>query len=152
MEPIDALLTGWTAAGVWATEALPDRIDDRATPLGWTPVVVDDAVPTKEAFLAALRRAARFPHWVGNNWDAFEDAITDLSWLPDGDLLIVVAPPVPDIAVDILVDAARFWDRRGRRFAVVVAGSPLEGRAALLPRLDHLPMLGQSPPRRSSGQ
>ncbi len=151
IEPIDALLTGWTAPGVWATTTLPPAIAERAQAAGWLPIIAAEA-STKPDFLAALRQAAAFPDWVGNNWDAFEDAMTDLSWLPRAKVLVVLQAPLPDLAVDILLDAAQFWDRRHRRFAVVVSGVSLEGRAATLPRLDHIPMLGQRPPTRSSGQ
>ncbi len=156
IEPIDTLLTGRVAAGVWALPHLPDDLDARIPGLGWIPIVAEGDLASKVAFLDALRGAAGFPDWVGNNWDAFEDAMTDLSWLPLGPLLVVVPAPVPSLAIDILGDVSSFWERRHRRFGVVVHGDVVEGRAASLPRLDQLPILVrrevQSPPKRPSGQ
>ncbi len=156
IEPIDALLTGRVAAGIWSLPRLPDDLDARIRGLGWFPIVAEGDLASKDAFLAALRAAAEFPDWVGNNWDAFEDAMTDLSWLPPGPLLVVVPATVPTMAIDILGDVSGFWERRHRRFGAVVHGELPEGRAATLPRLDQLPILvrrePQSPPRRPSGQ
>ncbi len=150
--PVDTLLTGWAVPGVWALAWLPDDIAEHAASLGWQPIVVTGQVGSKRDFLTSVARAARFPEWVGANWDAFEDAITDLSWLSDDPILVVLPLPVPDLAVEILEAAARFWDLRRRRFAVVLWGRDITGPAASLPRLDHLPLPGQSPPMRSSGQ
>ncbi|MEZ5379501.1 MAG: barstar family protein [Acidimicrobiales bacterium] len=152
IEPIDALLTGWTAPGVWSIDTLPDDLAPRAEGLGWRPLVVEGEHASKESFLAAVREAATFPEWVGNNWDAFEEVMRDLSWLPSAPLLLVLTSPVPDTAVEILIDVARHWDRHQRRFAVVISGQSLGRAASELPQLDRLPVIGQSPPRRSSGQ
>ncbi len=37
---------------------------------------------TKAEFLAAAGKALKFPAWAGRNWDAFEELVNDLSWLP----------------------------------------------------------------------
>jgi RNAse (barnase) inhibitor barstar len=44
---------------------------------------------TKTALLKELARTLAFPSHFGRNWDALEDRLTDLGWLPaDGYLLI----------------------------------------------------------------
>jgi len=36
---------------------------------------------TREAFFDESAAALQFPYYFGENWDAFHDCITDLSWL-----------------------------------------------------------------------
>lgn len=36
----------------------------------------------KEKLIASVAAALRFPAWFGGNWDALEDCLCDLSWLP----------------------------------------------------------------------
>lgn len=43
-----------------------------------------------DAFFDEAAAALQFPYYFGENWDAFWDCVTDLSWLPgDGQLLVV---------------------------------------------------------------
>ena len=47
---------------------------------------------TKAALLAQAARAFQFPPHFGHNWDALEDCLADLDWLPaTGHLLVVTS-------------------------------------------------------------
>ena len=48
-------------------------------------------VADKAGFLAAAGEALQFPKWAGRNWDAFEELVNDLSWLPQapGHVLLI---------------------------------------------------------------
>ena len=46
-------------------------------------------IKTKEALLDELYRRLRFPDYFGHNWDALEDCIRDLSWLPPGPVVLM---------------------------------------------------------------
>lgn len=46
-------------------------------------------IKTKEALLDELYRTLRFPDYFGHNWDALEDCIRDLSWLPPGPVVLM---------------------------------------------------------------
>jgi hypothetical protein len=37
---------------------------------------------SKETFLSQTAEVMKFPSYFGNNWDAFEECITDLAWCP----------------------------------------------------------------------
>jgi len=83
----------------------------------------------KPALLRALAAALKFPAWFGGNWDALEDCLTDLSWIPAAGYLILFEGAsglaAADFAVlrDVLGTAAEFWSARGKPFyAVFVAG------------------------------
>jgi hypothetical protein len=45
---------------------------------------------TKRALLAELARALEFPAYVGRNWDALEEALGDLEWLPAAGYALVI--------------------------------------------------------------
>lgn len=52
------------------------------------------------AFFDEAAAALQFPYYFGENWDAFWDCLTDLSWLPGAGHLLVV-----DEADQLLADA-----------------------------------------------
>lgn len=45
---------------------------------------------TKRALFAEFKRQLKFPSYFGRNWDAFEECLTDLEWLPGCSYVIVV--------------------------------------------------------------
>lgn len=40
------------------------------------------AARDKDALLAIIAKALRFPEWFGSNWDALNDCLLDMAWLP----------------------------------------------------------------------
>ena len=90
-------------------------------------------VTGKTGFLAAAAKALHFPGYFGHNWDAFEDCLTDLSWLEAKGYVLLIknlsefshkAPTEMLMARTILEDAATFWKEHGVRFFVAL---PEEG-------------------------
>lgn len=52
---------------------------------GWQFFCADaSGVRDKAAFLSVVGASLSFPEWAGHNWDAFEELVNDLSWLPAG--------------------------------------------------------------------
>lgn len=91
-------------------------IEAMADAAGWRFLRLDlGKVDSKAEFLRAAGKALKFPEWAGRNWDAFEELVNDLSWLPpaDGYLLLIerasgLAEKEPEtlrMALDILSDA-----------------------------------------------
>lgn len=51
-------------------------------------VEVPSGIRSKKELLRLLGASLNFPDYYGVNWDAFEECIRDLSWLPDGNVVI----------------------------------------------------------------
>ncbi len=73
----------------------------------------------------AMAGALDFPGSFGENWDALNDALQDMSWLKSGGSVLqlsgvaALAPDMRDTLLEILASAAAFWKRRGRVFIVL---------------------------------
>ena len=90
----------------------------------------------KPVLLKSIAAALAFPDWFGENWDALEDCLTDLSWSPaSGHVLLFEGARAADdfgVLADILASAAEYWASRGKPFFAVF----IDARAALpLPEL-----------------
>ena len=87
-------------------------------------VSLQDAT-SKEEILRRIARAAEFPDWFGGNWDALEDCLCDLSWLPAQGWVLLLrdfsASPRDDLGVlvDVLGGTVEFWAEQGRLFFAV---------------------------------
>ena len=77
----------------------------------------------KQALLRNVAAALRFPRWFGENWDALEDCLGDLSWSDArGHVLIVENAQADDelgVFLDVLRSSAEYWAGRGRPFFAV---------------------------------
>lgn len=77
-------------------------------------------ISSKRELLSALSRALQFPSYFGHNWDALDECLTDLSWLPAGDVLVIhrdlplaMDSEACSIYLSILWDAAQRWEQQG---------------------------------------
>lgn len=87
---------------------------------------------TKEACMNELGAALQFPGYFGENWDALDECIRDLSWLPAARYVLFLteiqrAFPEDDASLgtllSVLSGAATAWAQRGVAFHVLVCGS-----------------------------
>ena len=74
----------------------------------------------------------RFPDYFGNNWDAFYDCLTDLSWLNRNSTLIIIESyellrtrDFGTVFLDILSDAHGYWRDRGIDFRTLLVNREL---------------------------
>lgn len=59
---------------------------------GATPYVIDGSeLVNKRMVLDAISAELSFPEWAGRNLDALYDCLTDLSWLPEGEHVLIWA-------------------------------------------------------------
>lgn len=79
----------------------------------------------KEHLFKAFASALEFPAWFGQNWDALEDCLGDLSWrAAEGRVLTLLHHdrlPKDDLGVllDVLASSAEYWAARGKPFFAV---------------------------------
>lgn len=113
----------------------PFCIDGSALPSSAALVVEMPAgIATKEALLSELHQRLRFPDYFGGNWDALWECIRDLSWLPDGPVVLRHrdVPLASDLAgqkkyVAILRDTVeKKWTVPGQRLRELVVVFPAE--------------------------
>ena len=115
---------------------------------------------TEQGVFDELAAALQFPDYFGENWDAVDECLTDLSWLPGRAYVLVIAAadellveePAERLALflNLLgrggeewarpVEAGEWWDRPAIGFHVVLHTEPA-ARDRLLSRLP-----GQLPP------
>lgn len=69
-------------------------------------------IMSKTVLLTSIAAQLKFPEYFGNNWDALEQCIRDLSWLPSGrvvakhaDIPLVGDPKEASVYASILADA-----------------------------------------------
>ena len=82
-------------------------------------------VTEKPALLRRIAATLGFPAWFGENCDALEDCLTDLSWREgDGHVLVLEqfqSLPADELGalIDVMISAAQFWTGRGKPFFAV---------------------------------
>ena len=97
-------------------------------------VVAGGKCKTKAGLLAEFARALSFPDYFGHNWDALEESLADLDWLPAPGYVIVVTdaeqvltkPDEEDdyeTFIEILAEAGEAWSTK-RSGSVAGAGVP----------------------------
>ena len=119
-------------AGVFQVTGGTDRIARTAQSAGLAVVQIDlNGIGHKAALLDRLAQALSFPEWFGNNWDALNDCLTDLSWLPAGGWMIILEhsnvmakrnPKLFETAVEVLQSAGDYWRQSGKPFWVLLHG------------------------------
>jgi RNAse (barnase) inhibitor barstar len=114
-----------TKSGVYRASRV-DSIEDavRGSTLSFARIPLQD-VTQKTALLRRIAAKLSFPAWFGENWDALEDCLTDLSWREaQGHVLVFEGfqfLPADDLGVliDVMISAAEFWAGRGKPFFAV---------------------------------
>jgi len=103
-----------------------DAIEDalRGSRLSLERIALHD-VTDKTALLRRIGARLGFPAWFGENWDALEDCLTDLSWR-EGDVNVLAVEGFQllsaedlGVLIDVMISAAEFWAGRGKPFFAV---------------------------------
>ena len=93
-------------------------------------LVVDGGeVSDKASFIAAVGHAGAFPGWSGQNWDALQDSLSDLSWSRAGGYVVLFSDPARfaraspqdwSVAADVFSSVAGWWSDRDVGFHVLL--------------------------------
>lgn len=137
---LDAILSEAIPPGIYRlhSRAQASTIVQAAERHGWRGFYLDGRqIDDKATFLAASAAAMQFPSYFGHNWDAFEECVNDLAWVPaSGYLLLYDAvarfataqPAEWATARAILAGAAARWQARGTPMYVLLRGELHNGR------------------------
>lgn len=135
MSKLQAVLQQQMAPGVYRfpSRASLGTLQEEAAAAGWQLFHLDGAaIRDKASFLAAAKQAFAMPHYVGNNWDAYEEAVNDLAWAPAAGYVVVYDdaanldehdPRALTTALDILATAAGSWQAEGKPFYTLLRGA-----------------------------
>jgi RNAse (barnase) inhibitor barstar len=123
-------------AGVFQLSESAAAIEDAAAELGFAAWQIDcSGVASKEGLLRAIAETLGFPDWFGENWDALEDCLTDLSWREAPGYVLVLDhcgplsrtnPEAFETALEIFDSAAEYWYDEEVPFWVFVGGADAE--------------------------
>jgi RNAse (barnase) inhibitor barstar len=122
-------------AGVYKVSTVPaiKDIEKQAKALHFAFFQIEgQKIEKKEQFLNHAALAMHFPDHFGNNWDAFEDCLTDLSWVDAEGYVILFdhidpfaqhSPGQFDTLVEIFQSAVDVWREQGKPMFVLLHGN-----------------------------
>lgn len=142
MKKIDSMISGAREPGVYrlTSRAAPETLRRQLEAEGWRLFHLDGReITDKASFMRASRAAMEFPGYAGQNWDAFEELVNDLSWAPAQGYVVLIdnaaafelgQPKVWATAMDIFEESAKSWAESDTPLYVLVRGGE-----AILPAL-----------------
>lgn len=145
MAAVQTLFTGVSRPGLYRLRAgvKDSSIGQSAQACGWRVTHVDGyAISDKRSFIQAVGHALNFPAYSATNWDAFEESLRDLSWLPEPGVVVLYSAAAVFPAADadawataraILTEASESSPARGKALVILFrnAGRMLPGIAWL---------------------
>jgi hypothetical protein len=142
MTKIRRILSGARAPGVYrlSSRASADSLRRQLAKAGWRLFCLDGReIKDKASFLRAASAEMDFPGYASRNWDAFEELVNDLSWVPAQGYVVLLdhaadfelgQPRVWSTVTDILGDAVTTWAESESPMYVLIRGGE-----AVLPEL-----------------
>jgi RNAse (barnase) inhibitor barstar len=85
-------------------------------------------IRTKDELLKSLAYSMEFPNYFGHNWDALEECLTDLEWLPAKGYILLFSHPKNfinnssadfDTFIEIVTSVSKYWAAQQIRFLVI---------------------------------
>jgi RNAse (barnase) inhibitor barstar len=134
VKKLSDILDDVKASGVYVLEsgASPKDVEKFAHENGFAFFLIRGSeIHTKADFLSSTAAALSFPDYFGNNWDAFEDCLTDMTGHEAYGYVLLFddfgpfAEQSPDefcTALEIFKDSAVFWADRQKAFVVLLRG------------------------------
>lgn len=91
-------------------------------------VRIPRGIRSKEKLFGIYADSLRLPKYFGRNWDALEECLRDLSWLPPTQAIAIIHEDLPfgpggenrAIYLDILRDVLDHWSTTGNRRMQVI--------------------------------
>lgn len=92
-----------------------------------------ERISTSHNFMTEIADALSFPSYFGKNWDALDECLRDLEWLPANGYLIffekvdtfaITEPHSFAIALRVFKWAIEHWESHGVPMFILLSGSP----------------------------
>ena len=137
MKTLKSLLTDTKHSGVYQLTAAATHADIEKLAKASKLVcfyIEGKKIEKKEQFLNHASVAMHFPEYFGDNWDAFEDCLTDLSWQDAPGYVILFdhydgmashAHGQFETALEVFQSAVEYWEEQGKPMIVLLRGKPL---------------------------
>ena len=120
-------------AGVFHFRSDPREFGNEAAGAGFKVYRLDIGhAHDKADFLGHVSKAMAFPDTFGHNWDAFADAMKDLSWAESGKGWVIILEKSKHFcaghhhefeeAMDVMDEAAEFWRGQGKALWTFIGG------------------------------
>ena len=138
MKSFSTLLEDRTRPGVYLLKTMPTvkELEKQAKAKGFLFFYLEgQKIEKKEQFLNHAAMAMHFPEHFGNNWNALEDCLTDLSWIEEDAevngyvILFDHFDPFADhhesqleTVVEIFQSAIEYWHDQGKSMFVFLHG------------------------------
>ena len=133
METVKTLLSKKHGGVYWLTShATSAELEKAARSAGYAYFHIEgQKLCKKEQFLNHAALAMHFPEYFGDNWDAFEDCLMDLSWVEAERYVILYdhtdcfaehAPQHFDTLLEIFRESAEFWQGQGKPMLALLRG------------------------------
>lgn len=121
MDKLLAILNGELSPGLYrvTTDVNIDELSSLCQEYGFQLFYINGKdITSKAEFLQAAAETMNFPDYFGDNWDAFTDCISDLSWLSAAGYILLYTQPDNfanndpsewSIALDVFQEAVEYW-------------------------------------------
>lgn len=132
MQKLESLFSGEKSPGLYRFGfwAKPESILGEVESHGWQGFHVNGKqITDKASFIQQFADELSFPDYRGSNWDAFEDCITDMAWLPASGYVVLYdhARCFPfgnredwQMAKTILVDVTNYWESKNKPMYILL--------------------------------
>lgn len=127
-EPFERLVSGFVGLD---QETDLNELEGELQSAGWYVGRCDATMANDKATLInAIAMAMGFPEWTGRNWDALSDALTDLGWIDQSHVALVLdgldavksaSPADWRMSREILLESAEWWESNEKTLIVLFA-------------------------------
>ena len=129
------LFNSYENAGVYSVAAVfpKDAVEKAAIQCGLSFQQIDlHKVADKKSLLTAICGALNFPDYLGMNWDALNDCLTDMSWKPSAGYALLFTglrtfskskPEDMHVLREIFSSATQYWKQKKVPFFIVISAN-----------------------------
>lgn len=114
---------------LWIEPAAAETLTTDLADAGWRTATCSlTAEADKPLVISAIAESLDFPDWTGRNLDALYDSLSDLSWIDETQILLVISgsaslDPVTaswEQIRSVMIEAAEWWHTHDRTLVIAI--------------------------------